>query len=749
MLKFKKTLAILLSVIMTLSVAALPLSVGAAEVQTEPVGLNYNGFEYWVDDTDEGKLVYVYNYNGPEKDIVIPSEIDGMPVRKIDYYQEYAPFCNYATSIVIPDSVTSIEQEAFKNSYSLKSITIGRNVDYIGDRFFAGCNNLSEITILGDHTRVNKKAFLNTAYYNDLRNWKKGALYISDHLIDVDTTLSGKYVIKDGTKTIADYAFDGCKGLTEIVIPNNLTIIGMRAFNGCVGVTEFIIPDTVTYIGSSAFYNCEKLSYVKLSNRLKKLELGTFYNCLNLKSIVIPDNVIDVGESVFSGCKNLSTVILPKNITIIRYHTFYGCNSLYTVDIPNKVEVIDKWAFYSCKNLKSIVLPDSVKSILVGAFQGCSNLESITIPKTTTEIWHDVFDGCKSLTIYGYEGSYAQSYAKSNKINFLVIGESEPNFVFSELNNGDLEISKYIGNEPNVKLPNTYNNSKVTSIGDSAFENCLTIKSVTIPDSIKTINSKVFDGCLNLTDISIPDNVDYIKSDAFDNCGYYNNADNWVDDVLYLDGYLIKASPEISGSCSIKDTTKTIVNSAFSGCKDLVSVTIPDSVTTLQENIFSDCSSLTEVSFGKNNKYIPSYTFNNCNGLKNVVIPETVNEIKAYAFNNCKNLTEITITENVITIDINSFSGCSNLTIYGYEYTVAESFAIKYDYKFVDINSIKYDLGDIDLDGQITVLDVTLLQRYCAEDVILNTEQLSVSDVDGNGDISILDVTAIQKLIAG
>ena len=144
------------------------------------------------------------------------------------------------------DSVTRISSSAFYNCTSLTSVVIGDSVTSIGDRAFYYCSSLTSIVIPDGVISIGSSAFYNTGYYKNSSNWENGVLYIGKYLIEAKDTISGEYVIKNGTKVIADRAFSGCESLTNIVIPDSVTSIGDYAFNGCESLTD------VYYTGSNA-----------------------------------------------------------------------------------------------------------------------------------------------------------------------------------------------------------------------------------------------------------------------------------------------------------------------------------------------------------------------------------------------------------------------------------------------------------------------------------------------------------------
>lgn len=287
--------------------------------------------------------------------------------------------------------IKSLNNEAFMNCSSLKSITIPDSITNIGNSAFYYCSSLTSITI------------------------------------------------PDSVTIIGKSAFHACKSLTSVTIPSTLTGIGYEAFMGCSSLTSIKIPDSVTVIGSDAFWGCSSLTSITIPNSVTSIYDGTFIGCSSLTSITIPGSVISIGNSSFKACSSLASVTIPDSVTSIGASAFSDCTSLTSITIPDSVTVIgggafykcpieeatipaiacsyiknsklktvvinggtyiSSSAFYGCSSLTSITIPDSVTNIGYEAFRGCSSLTSITIPDSVTSIGNNAFSGCTSLTIY-------------------------------------------------------------------------------------------------------------------------------------------------------------------------------------------------------------------------------------------------------------------------------------------------------------------------------------------------------------
>lgn len=166
-----------------------------------------------------------------------------------------------------------------------------------------------------------------------------------------------------------------------------------------------------------------------------------------------------------------------------------------------------------------------------------------------------------------------------------------------------------------IKIPSTYNGKPVAYIYGYAFENCASITSVIIPDSVEAICDGAFIGCTSLSSVSIGNGVTSIGLSSFYSTAYYNDESNWENGVLYIGKYLIKSNNTLSGSYVVKEDTLCVAASAFSWCTKLTSVVIPNSVKSIGDEVFDECAALASVTIGNGVKNIGKEAFDGCRSL--------------------------------------------------------------------------------------------------------------------------------------
>ena len=210
--------------------------------------------------------------------------------------------------------------------------------------------------------------------------------------------------------------------------------------------------------------------------------------------------------------------------------------------------------------------------------------------------------------------------------------DSGEDFDCTVLDDGTVEIFRYVGGDTQVTIPSVIDGKKVTGIGSASFLSCGSITSVTIPDGVTSIGNLAFADCSALTSITIPGSVESIYYSAFDNCRALK-------------------------SVNLSNGVKNIGSGAFCNCASLESITIPDSVTSIGDNTFIGCTSLTSINVGKNNTQYSSVDgvlYNRdktellyCSqGKTSITIPDSVTYIDDYAFESCTSLTSINVGKN-------------------------------------------------------------------------------------------------------
>ena len=306
--------------------------------------------------------------------------------------------CTGLTRVSVADSVERIEMGAFSYCGSLKDVTIGSGVEYIGTAAFLNCREIENIS-LNDWTRLDVGAFRGCGKLRSIEI-PSATSSIRDHtfcdcsnLVSV-TSLNVSSIeesafancvnlksVEINARKIADKAFYGCSGLTNISFSSQLSSIGDRAFSFCSGFSSLLLPDVTKSIGKSAFRGCSNLKNVVLGKELETFGDEPFYDCNSIESLTIPQLICSIASNGVAQLWSSPNGNTPSSLTNIAVHegvvsiansTFGMCYSLRRVLIPESVVSIDPYAFYYCHYYNGVI--DE-------RYFSCNNLQTFYIPK--------------------------------------------------------------------------------------------------------------------------------------------------------------------------------------------------------------------------------------------------------------------------------------------------------------------------------------------------------------------------------
>ena len=370
-------------------------------------------------------------------------------------------------------------------------------------------------------------------------------------------------------------------------------------------------------------------------NTIKPMEV------LGVEIEAIPNSQIlytYTGEDGVKPYRDLSFLDAEGNV--LTYTNEYA-DGKGVITFDGVLATIEGYAFHNSSNILTITIPDGVTTIKKQAITHCSGLATVTIPNSVTAIDENAFYNCNRIE--EFKGKHATMDGLSLIVNGTLVRFA-----------GACGATEYA-------IPDN-----VFTIGESAFQLCETLTSVTISNSVTTIGGYAFSSCKSLASITIPNSVTTIGECAFSNCEQLNSViiGNSVTAIGYGAFHFCKSLTSIT----IPDNVKTIGKDAFSFCEQLTSVTMGNGITTMEERVFYASTQIKEFKGGHATvdgySLIVNGTFvafaSACDATV-YTIPNTVTTIGKYAFCECTNLTSITIPNSVSKIGEYAFYYCNNL----------------------------------------------------------------------------------------
>ena len=435
-----------------------------APIDTTPVEVEDEGVDFWAANNagfenavigDEADFqvvgtesipgeIRILSYTGTQEHLIIPAEIQGMPVTSI----ANGAFAENLTlkTLIIPDSVTRIDEGILKgceNLNSLQTPLMGADKEeaqYLGYLFGAATHE--------DNARdipVSLKCLRLTADWQTLPAY---ALFDCNDIVCLSlpesVTVIEKFAIYNGASlrqidgiekivTFGDRALMNCSELQILNLGDTLQTIGFGAFEGCSSIRTMTLPfvgrsqTENTYLGyifgaaqpdfAKGFYPAH-LERITLSGACKALGNYAFFECETLKEITLPEVLTSIGVRAFYGCESLWSIKLPNSLTTLREEAFAQCDALTSVVFGQGLTSIGINAFYNCDSLKEVALPETLKSLPASCFAGCIALERVDLGGVI-KVGAEAFRHCKALVSVSANGNV--DFEKGNDLAKAVL----------------------------------------------------------------------------------------------------------------------------------------------------------------------------------------------------------------------------------------------------------------------------------------------------------------------------------------
>ena len=667
--------------------------------------------------------------------------VDGVlfdPTKEILYYY---PLSKDATSYTVPASVKTINQYAFYYNSTLEEVVLPVGVQEISERAFYHCSALKRINIPKNVAKIGDYAFCYCSALESVTFDQDGATPLSIGNADQVNTSS-----VTSASTSYGYAFAYCYALEEIVLPARTQTIADLTFSNCRGLRSITIPANVENLGNGAFYHCERLASIDFEegSKLTKIPYYAFGYCYSLQSFAVPASVTEFVERsnssyAFYHCENMQSFDFGEvEIETIPQYTFAYCYALEEMTIPASVSKIKATyssysPFYYCTGMTSFEFEEGtqIEKLPSGLFYHCESLETFTFPKSVKEVGNNLFGYCFSINNIvvpdGILMDYGMFYYCSSLTNVTLPEDMEymPDSMFY----GCTSLSSIEFPESLTEIDyNAFGETGfvtftipegVTALAGSLLYNCQNLEEVILHNGITSLSYSVFGCNPKLERVELPDSIEYMEGDIFWDCPSLSyvklprNENCATLGYTFFYGCTSLKSIEIpetftmidygvfqnSGITSIElpDSITEIYDSAFQGCKELVSVVLPEKLSYLGYNSFLDCTKLESVTFTGNQLLeIQNEVFKNCTSLKEIELPNGIASIGGGAFAN-SGLTSISIPASVYdlmytydewTPSYSPFAGCKNLT-------TIELDALNTSYEIVD--GVLMDEGETEI----------------------------------------------------
>lgn len=415
------------------------------------------------------------------------------------------------TSVTIPAGVKRIESYTFYECDKLTTVTLPDGVEYIGSHAFYGCDIFESVSIPTQVTKIDEYAFASCPKLATPIVIPAGCQTIGNYAFS-DNYLIPSVTFSEGSTltTIGSYAFDECKKLEEVTLPESLTSLGNAAFQYCSSLQSFTFPANIKEVPSSVLYYCSNLESVTLAAGTTRIGNSSFYKCEKLSTINLDGQPLTRIDNSAFGYTALTSVTLPNTITTMGSSVFTNCSKLESANIPTGITTVPSSTFYECQKLTDVTMHDGITKIDYGAFRNCKLLAILALNNQITSIGSNAFDGCEKLVLEALPTSlktideYAFRNAKA-MTGTLTIPETVTTLGYNAFNGSGIT---------GVVITKT-----PSSFSTYVFSDCKQLASVTLPADLTTIPNYTFYGCSALKGIDLPLGLTKVGDYAFHSSG--------------------------------------------------------------------------------------------------------------------------------------------------------------------------------------------------------------------------------------
>lgn len=700
------------------------------------------------------------------KNVKIPKS-----VQKIGEYAFYE--CSSLSSVTFSVGLKSIEDNAFGYCEALKKVVLPEGLEKLDGAFY-GCYNLENITFPSSLSEIDseRSAIYDTKWYENIAYGDPiycGGIFLGfkyDYTVPVENIkINSTYTVRAGTKTVYMNKCCYVDKLTTLNLPDglkSLTIKSPTNVNSNYKITKLTVPESVDYVDIEGMSDLKTLKLPTTA----KLGAGCFNYCTEIENLTIPKGNIRL-EASLSHCVKLKSITLPSDTMEVVGDI--GSKNLTSVNLSN-VRILTG-GFNSCTGLTKVNLPDSLLSI-EGAFSGCTNLTTVTGGKNVRYL-DSGFSACPKLKSFGSIGENL-SVLEHNSFKGTAWYNSQKDGVvyfknFAYCYKGTMPKNTQLTFKEGTKAivgGFIFGDLELTPREVANFEPPVLTK-VVIPKSCQYIGYYAFYGCESLKNITL-NGGELVERDAFQNNGCETitlpSTMRVIDDESFT-GKNLK-------TVNLNDGLQYIGEDVFFSMGKIKNMTVPASVTYIgvqaigyyppdPDNPFAPSEVIPNfVIYGTSGTEAQTYADRNGIQFNSIASGTTVKGTAKSYLSADDTVTIQLVKSGVVAYETTVKGNSTNYSISGVAngtYTMRVSkkshadreYTVKVWSADVTQNVEIFPIGDVNSDGDISVVDATLVQKYIVGLEKLTDLQKKSAEVNGDGEISVVDATLIQKYIVG